>query len=78
MTKQTISDINLYNLMAEDFGVWLGKNKTFGYVLHVESLDKDGIRVQEDGLHPCAIDSLAEFCRRFLHDYDSIQSRDAA
>lgn len=72
MQKKTINDITLYDLMAEDFCVWVGKNNKFGYDLHIEGYENDSPEVEEEGIHPCAIDSMADFCNRFLSFYNKI------
>lgn len=74
----TINDLTLYDLMAEDFSVWLGKNKSFGYDLHLDGMDSGSPEIKEEGIHPCAIDSMAEFCNRFLHFYNKLNKQEAA
>lgn len=71
---RTLSGINIYDLMAEDMSVWVGKNKEFGYVMEVEN--ESGEIAKEAQIHPCAMESFAEFCRRFLHSYDTISERE--
>ena len=67
---KTLETITLYDLMAEDLDVWLGKNKEFGFLLHIDN--DDGEVVNEKGIHPYAADSFAVFCRRYLHSYDRV------
>ncbi len=62
--------IQLNDIMADDSEVWLKKNATFGYDLEI-NIPGQGIHFKEKQIHEYAIDSLAEFCRRFLHDYDN-------
>lgn len=64
-----MNNITLHDLMAQDVDVWLSKNKTFGFNLEIE--DSEGtILVDEQGIHPCSVESLADFCRRYLAFYD--------
>ncbi len=68
---KTLNDVTLYDLMAEDLDVWVSKNKTFG--LNIEIDDENGEPlIREDGVHPCAADSFADFCRRYLACYDKV------
>jgi len=76
MNKTTISDITLYELMGENFSAWLGKNKKFGYDLFIEGFDKDSPKIEEEGIHPCAIDSFADFCKQFLYFYNKINNEE--
>lgn len=74
---KTLNDVTLYDLMAEDLDVWLGKNKEFGFILEID--DENGNElVTEKQIHPCAANSLADFCRSYLHSYDRISSQEAA
>ena len=59
----------LDQIMADDIEVYLKKNPIFGYDLEISSKDGE-FEVKETQMHEYAIESLAEFCRRFLHDYD--------
>lgn len=76
--SRNICEVTLYDLMAEDFTVWVGKNKQFGYDLHIEGYDNDSPEIEEEGVHPCAIDSFAEFCKKFLSQYERLQNKEAA
>jgi len=69
--SRTIEDVTLYDLMAENFSVWVGKNKKFGFDLEIEG-DDDTLTIEGSGIHPCAMESFADLCRRFLHFYDKI------
>ena len=70
---KTMNDVTLYDLMAEDLDVWITKNKTFGFDLQIDNENGETI-VDEEGVHPFAIESYADMCRRFLHFYDKIQA----
>ena len=74
---KTLNDVTLYDLMAEDLDVWLGKNKEFGFVLQIDDENGESL-VDEKCIHPYAADSFADFCRRFLSSYDKITSQEAA
>lgn len=73
MNKISMCDLSLYDLMAEDFCVWLGRNKRHGYDLHIEGYDDDSPEIEEEGIHDCAIDSMADFCNRFLSFYNKLK-----
>lgn len=73
MMMKTTNDLTLDDLMGTDFNVWLSCNKQFGYNIYLESEDGE---INEQGIHPYAIESLATFCRNFLHDYDIIKQRE--
>jgi hypothetical protein len=74
---KTLNEISLYDVMAEDVDVWIGKNKDFGYTLQIED-EKGAPLVDEKGIHPYAVDAFADFCRSFLHSYDRINSKEVA
>lgn len=73
---KSLETITLYDLMAENLDIWLTKNKKFGYDLEVDDEDYEPL-IREDGVHPYAIDSFADFCRSFLKNYDSIANGEA-
>ncbi len=73
--SRTINDVTLYDLMAEDLSVWIGNNKKFGFDLHIEG-DDMGMAIQAEGVHPYAMDSFADMCRRFLYSYDRALERE--
>lgn len=66
---KTINEITLYDLMSEDFNIWVSKNKSFGFDVEIES-NKGNVVLEEKGIHPCAMESYAELCRAFLKFYD--------
>lgn len=68
-----MNNITLYDLMAEDLDVWVGKNKTFGFDLQIENENGETI-VNEEGVHPYAAESFAAFCRSYLASYDRVAS----
>lgn len=66
---KTLNDVTLYDLMAEGLDVWVSKSKEFGLNLEID--DENGKPlIREDSVHPCAADSFADFCRRYLASYD--------
>lgn len=72
---KTINDLTLSDLMGDDFNVWISCNRQFGYNLYLEG---DDTEMNEQGIHPYAIESLATFCRNFLHDYEIVKNREEA
>lgn len=69
-----MNNITLYDLMAEDLDVWVTKNKTFGFDLQIDNECGETI-VNEEGVHPFAMESYADMCRRFLHFYDAVKAK---
>lgn len=69
-----IGELSLYDLMSQDFDVWLTENKTFGFDLEIIGEDGD-ITIHEKGLHPYAVEGFADFCRRFVYQYDKACNR---
>jgi hypothetical protein len=74
---KSLNDVTLYDLMAEDLDVWLGKNKEFGFVLQIDDENGEEL-VDEKQIHPNAAWSLADFCRRYLHSYDRITNKESS
>jgi hypothetical protein len=72
MTIKHLEDITLSDLMAEEFDVWITRNKKFGFDLDIENKEGDVI-VHAKGIHHLAMDSYADMCRRFLYFYDKSQ-----
>jgi hypothetical protein len=67
-----IGDITLEELMSEDYQVLLKKSPTFGFDLYIEGDDIDEA-IESKGVHPYAIESLANFCRSFLASYSRLE-----
>ncbi len=61
--------MTVYDLGGSDSDVWLSENKRHGFDLEIEN--ENGIYTHE-GMHPFAAESLASFCRRYLHCYDRL------
>jgi hypothetical protein len=74
---KTITEMSLYDLMAEDLTIWMCPNERFGYDLYLDD-ENDKILVAEEGIHPHAAESFAEFCRRYLISYEKATKRMAA
>lgn len=72
---KTLNDVTLYDLMSEDLDVWVSKNKSFGINLEIDAEDGE-ILISEEGVHPFAADSFADFCRRYLNSYARLQERE--
>ena len=70
-----INTITLADLMSQDFSIWLKQNKTFGFDMHLEA---DGLELEEEAIHPYAMESFAELCRAFLFFYDNLTMEQAA
>jgi hypothetical protein len=71
---KTVSDITLYDLMAEDLDVCVTSNKTSGFDLQIDGENGESL-VDEKGVHSCAADSFADFCRRYLACYDKVTAQ---
>ena len=74
---KTMNEVTLYDLMAEDLDVYVKKNKGFGFDLEIDDENGEPL-IREEGIHPAAVDSFADFCRSFLAFYDKTQSKEAA
>lgn len=68
------SDVNLYDLMGDDYYPYLSKDVNGDYTLTVEDFDNKVI-AEEVQIHSCAVDGFAEFCRRYLASYDRLQGK---
>ncbi len=66
---KAMTEITLYDLMAEDLDVWITPSKCTGFDLQIDDMDGKSL-VNEQGLHPGAADSFADFCRRYIMFYD--------
>jgi len=74
---QSLEDISLSYLMSEDFSIWMCANNKFGYDIYVED-EECNIVVDEKGVHPYAVESFANFCKRFLAIYEHSNKAEAA
>lgn len=67
-----LETLTLYEIMGEDFNVFLRKNDKFGYDMDV-IMDETDEGFAVEGIHEYAVDSLATFCRMYLKQYDKLQ-----
>lgn len=67
-----IGDITLEELMSEDYQVLLRQSNNFGFDLYIEGEDIDEA-IETKGVHPYAIESLANFCKSFLSSYSRLE-----
>lgn len=72
-----LTEITLYDLMAHDWDIWIGKGK-HGYTVTLKSDHHHGVELKEKCIHPFAIDSFADLCRQFLSDYQRIERKELA
>lgn len=66
---KNITEITLYDLMSEDFNVWLTKNKKFGWNFEIDDEQYNPL-MRVEGVHDFAVDSFADFCRVYLSCYE--------
>lgn len=66
---KTLNDLTLFDLMAEDFSVWISKVNECGFKLEIDNEDGESV-VEEKCVHSCAADGFAVFCRQYLAAYD--------
>jgi len=71
---KTISNVTLYELMAEDLDIWVSKSKEFGFDLVIQNEEYETI-VDEKEIHPFAMEAYADMCRRFLCFYDRVKAQ---
>ena len=74
---KSFETMTLGELMAEDLELWLTKDSKFGFNLTIED-DKGELVLDEKGVHPYAIESFADFCRRYVAFYEKTQEQEAA
>jgi hypothetical protein len=72
--KKSIHEITLYDLASCEHEVWLSENSKFG--LNIELEDENGDVFEEQGLHPCAAEGLADFCKSYLRTYERLNRDD--
>lgn len=71
-----LTNISLYDLMAEDIDVWIKPNKAHGFDVDLDNgFDNEFLR--EKGVHPDAMESFASFCRSFLASYENTLKKKA-
>lgn len=74
--NNSLESLSLYDLMAEDYTVWMTKNKKFGYDINIENDHFTDVVFNEHEIHENAIETFAAFCRNFLFCYDHIQNQE--
>lgn len=72
--RKGFEDVTLYDLMADDNFVWVGKNGKTGFLMEIENNESAEPYLREVGINPCAMESLAAFCRRYLSFYEKIEA----
>lgn len=60
--------LTIDEIMADDFFPYVCKNKSWGFDLIIDN--DNNIEMKESPIHSSAIESMADFCRRFLKSYD--------
>jgi uncharacterized membrane protein YfhO len=73
--EMKLKDLNMYELMGIDHDVHIKRNDKFGFDLEIIN-DEEKIAYEHKGLHPIAVESLASFCRGFLHSYSHVLDGD--
>jgi hypothetical protein len=73
-TPPSTSDVNLYDLMGDDYYPYLTKDARGDYTITVEDFDNNVI-AETAQINSCAIDGFAEFCRRYLASYDRLNQK---
>ncbi len=74
--EMSLSELSVYELGAVDHYVTIRRNK-FGFDLEIEN-EEDLMRYRDKQVHPYAMESLAVFCRRFLHAYSNLLDKEIA
>jgi hypothetical protein len=73
-TPPSTEDINLYDLMGDDYYPYLTKDAKGDYTITVEDFENNVI-AETAQINQCAIDGFAEFCRRYLASYDRLNQK---
>lgn len=76
---KSIRDVTLNDLMSTNTYPWVARTKcNHGhlnqdtYILELENDEQVQPFLVETGLHPAAMESLADFCRRYLGFYEKL------
>jgi len=72
---KSISNITLYELMAQDLDVWVSRSNKQGFKIEIDDEEGQSL-VCDEPVHPYAMESFADFCRRYLSSYDRVIARD--
>jgi hypothetical protein len=73
---KSLTEITLYELMAEDFSVYVRQGKEQRFDIEIEN-DYGKNVVEEQGIHPFAADAFASFCRQYLAGYERATNQGA-
>lgn len=69
-----IEELTVYDLMGDDYYCQIHLVSQKNIKLEIEN--SDGTIYSKDScVHPCALDSLATFCRTFLRAYQKIEEK---
>lgn len=71
---KSVHALSLGDLMGEDYGIWIQKNKEFGFDIEIENEDTQTV-IREKGIHPYALEGFAQFCRNFLDCYSKFEEQ---
>ena len=71
-TPPSTEDVNLYDLMGDDYYPYIIKDAKGDYTLTVEDFENNVI-AEAAQINSCAIEGFAEFCRRYLASYERIK-----
>jgi hypothetical protein len=72
---KTISNITLYELMAQGLDVWVSRSNKQGFKIEIDGEDGQSL-VCDEPIHPYAAESFADFCRSYLASYDRVIEQD--
>ncbi len=71
-----MTKLSLYDLMAEELDVWVAASKTTKYGYALQIFDENGKKIiDEEKIHPAAMESYAAMCRRFIHFYEKAREK---
>ncbi len=74
---KSINELTLYDLMSEEYQIWISKNNKFGFDLTING-ENGNVIADEKGIHRFAIEGFAEFCRDYLYCYERAMKQEAA
>ena len=69
-----IETTTLYDLMAEDLDVWISKGEKYGLNLEIDDENGNPL-IRNNNIHMAAMDSFADFCRRYIKAYERITTK---
>ena len=74
---KSLTTITLYDIMSEDLDVWVKRHKGYGFDMQIDD-ERGQLLLDEQHIHPFAIDALADFCRRYLASYGNALKQEVA